>query len=391
LFDQKTAVIAVALFVAVGPSQDLGAFATYDAMAIFLLALASWLTLRATGRLSEPLLIAAGLTLALGDAAKYATGLWNPVVFILAALTAASGGWVRAACRGMRLMVYTAAPLAFALFHYGGHTYIKGILFTTLARANSANSVQTVLWTAATYIGILFALAIAGAVARLRGPFSPREKLIAVTLTLAMALAPVEEARIHTITSLYKHVVFGAWFGAIIAGYALARASEINRAKGWRIATVVASFMLVISLSQAAHLFSYWPSTAQIEPSLEDQIRQTRGPVLAESKYVTYYDMNASVALASRITNYYYLADSTQDIPQANLIQRGYFSVVETEFTQAQIEAGNNPILRALRQTSGYHVVRQVPWRDAYTHGLFQIWRYEQNTSQYPPAEREGQ
>lgn len=46
----------------------------------------------AKGRASEPLLVLAGLVLALADATKYPTALWDPVVIALAVLLAAEGG-----------------------------------------------------------------------------------------------------------------------------------------------------------------------------------------------------------------------------------------------------------------------------------------------------------
>ena len=76
LFGRRAAVCAAAVFVILGPTQDLGAFATYDAMAIFLIALATWFAVRAQGAVtataSELFLVATGLALALADATKYA-------------------------------------------------------------------------------------------------------------------------------------------------------------------------------------------------------------------------------------------------------------------------------------------------------------------------------
>ena len=47
LFGRRAAFFAAALFAVLGPTLHLGAFATYDAMALFLLALATWLVVRA--------------------------------------------------------------------------------------------------------------------------------------------------------------------------------------------------------------------------------------------------------------------------------------------------------------------------------------------------------
>ena len=50
LFGRRAAFFAAALFAVLGPTLHLGAFATYDAMALFLLALATWLVVRAGER-----------------------------------------------------------------------------------------------------------------------------------------------------------------------------------------------------------------------------------------------------------------------------------------------------------------------------------------------------
>ena len=46
LYGQRAALLAAALFATLAGTQFLGAFATFDAMALFLLALAAWLGVR---------------------------------------------------------------------------------------------------------------------------------------------------------------------------------------------------------------------------------------------------------------------------------------------------------------------------------------------------------
>ena len=46
-------------------------------------------------------------------------------------------------------------------------------------------------------------------------------------LSAAALLAPAGQAALHTTVGLQKHVVFGAWFAAIAAGYAMARLSRV--------------------------------------------------------------------------------------------------------------------------------------------------------------------
>ncbi len=82
LYGRRAALLAAGLFATLAGTQFLGAFATYDAMALFLLALAAWLGVRsADGRLFRirmVLLAAAGVILAAADAVKYATALFTP-------------------------------------------------------------------------------------------------------------------------------------------------------------------------------------------------------------------------------------------------------------------------------------------------------------------------
>jgi hypothetical protein len=82
-------------------------------MAIFLLALAAWLSVSGRGWAAEFLLLAAALVMVAADATKYASALWDPVIISLAAL--APGRSVqRSVLRGLRLTVYAVALLAAA-------------------------------------------------------------------------------------------------------------------------------------------------------------------------------------------------------------------------------------------------------------------------------------
>jgi uncharacterized membrane protein YjjB (DUF3815 family) len=64
--------------------------------------------------------------------------------------------------------------------------------------------------------------AIAAATGSLLACLDPPSRRLRGLLLLASAgvLVPLEQARIHTLTSLNKHVDLGAWFAAVAAGYA---------------------------------------------------------------------------------------------------------------------------------------------------------------------------
>ena len=106
LFGRRAAFFAAALFAVLGPTLHLGAFATYDAMSLFLVALAAWLVVRAGDRPDATgWMVAAGAALALANATAYSSALFDPVVLVLALLTALPRpGGKLAAARALTLL-----------------------------------------------------------------------------------------------------------------------------------------------------------------------------------------------------------------------------------------------------------------------------------------------
>jgi 4-amino-4-deoxy-L-arabinose transferase-like glycosyltransferase len=380
MFNRRAAICASAIFAVLGPVQALGAFATYDAMAIFLLALGTWLVVRATGRGRECLLLAAGLTLALADATKYATALWIPVVIVLAALTANTGGWHRALFRGVRLTGYIGIPLAIALGRFGGQPYVRGVMFTTVARqaGGTPASAQTVLADSFNWVGIVFVLALIGTVISFTVP--GRTRWICCTLTLAILLAPLHQAQIHTTTSLHKHVIFGAWFAAIVAGYILDKAAEVNVDKGWRVGAVVAAFTCFIAIPQATSMFVYgWPNAARMNAELAKLIPAAGCPCLiAQQSQVRFYlPQFASDSITG--PEYFAYWNTSEHKEQSGVkayvraIHSHYFSVVEID--PAENPGIYGPIVRALGATPGYRLLESTRI-DHWGRKTMQIWRY---------------
>jgi hypothetical protein len=117
---RSAAFFAAALFTAIAPSQFLGAFATYDAMALALLAVAAWLGVVAAD--ADParryLLIGiGGVAIMIADAAKYAATIFDPVVLAVVGLAVGRQHGRRAgqrSCRWRSAMTWPAAPLPWA-------------------------------------------------------------------------------------------------------------------------------------------------------------------------------------------------------------------------------------------------------------------------------------
>jgi 4-amino-4-deoxy-L-arabinose transferase-like glycosyltransferase len=379
LFGRQAGVCAAAMFGFLGPVQFLGSFATYDAMALFLLALASWLVIMARGAASEPLLILAALVLALADATKYATALWDPVVILLAGLTASKGGWLRRSARSLRLAAYVGAVIWVALFRFGGPSYVAGILVTTLARSAGGVSPGNVLRDSAPWIGIVLLLALR-AVVIARGR---REQLLCAVLAAAVLLAPLEQARIHTLTSLEKHVAFGAWFGAIAAGYVLARAVEDSKYWKWRIVPATAAVVLVFGVLQASSFDERWPDTARATAVMSRVAQRSRGPILAEEAEVfRYYLRLPPGSRMFTLKGFYYWDEAARKelhgIPALRLaISHHYFGAIELDFYFPNERSYETTVLDAVRASPDYRLAARIPWHDGSGSNFFLIWTYK--------------
>jgi Dolichyl-phosphate-mannose-protein mannosyltransferase len=364
-FGRRAAFGAAGLFAVLGPVQVLGAFATYDAMAIFLLALATWCAIRTQSRLSELWLAAAALAMALADACKYASLLWNPVIICVAGL-AMQSHWPRAALRAARATAYTAALVLVALLRSGGPSYVQGVLSTTLLRhaGDQYASAELVLHDSFDWVGIVLVLAVGGAVAAFRCEGN-RIRLLALVLTTAIVLAPADQARIHVLTSLHKHVAFGAWFAAIVAGYAVSRLIEIWRVREWLVVVVAAAAALA-GTPQANSIFHGWPDASGMIAALRPIMRASACPCLiSENRVVSYYLPNQTAG--AKLTDPYQFSywsqarhEDLHGLPAyESAIASHYFGVVELDADEEK--PLYRPVLDAVESVHGYELLKVIP------------------------------
>jgi 4-amino-4-deoxy-L-arabinose transferase-like glycosyltransferase len=365
LFGRGPAIAGSATFGTLGSVQFLGAFATFDALTIFLLALASWLALRSGsgGRRGELCLIACAVVMVAADAAKYAGLLWDPVVIALAILTA-DGAWQSALRRGVRLAAYAGALIA-ALLAGAGHSYLTGIMTTTLSRPASTVPVSRVLGIGVEWIGGVVVLAVIGAAVLPRRPVN--RKILGWVLVAAALLAPADQARIHTSFSLFKHVGYGAWFACIMAGYALAAiarylsAERETNSNSLSVLLVVLLALFGVALSGTA--YAAWPNSARMISELRPVIARTGCPCLiAESDVVHYYLPRQT--LHDNLTTVFVLRyrDGSRELSglpaYGAAIRDGYFRLVEID--AAELPSVYQPVLRALA-ASHYRLADSTP------------------------------
>ena len=221
LFGRRAAFFSCALFALSGPVLHLGSFATYDAMSVFLLALAAWLVVsapqagEAAGRMAL-----AGVVLALANATAYSCALFDPVVILLALLTAWPGGRPaghppgRRPAHRHRRAAHRRRAAGRDQLHQRDPPDHAG----TGGRDRPGDSVLSNTWT---WTGVILVLAVGAIIASAVTHGGARQTWLLAILAAAALAGPLEQANLHTLDALNKHIGLGLWFAAIAAGYTI--------------------------------------------------------------------------------------------------------------------------------------------------------------------------
>jgi 4-amino-4-deoxy-L-arabinose transferase-like glycosyltransferase len=383
LFGSRAAFFAAALFAILGPTQFLGALGTYDAMALLFVAISAWCAVAARDHGdSTVLLVASAFALALANATKYATALFDPVVIVLAALVVAQRRGVKLALGRAGYVAAVVTALVAALLALGGPLYMAGVNYTTLARAIGHDSPALVLEDSWKWVGVVWILAWLGVIISLRRGSRGQTFMLAL-LAAAGMLAPLEQARIHTVTSLHKHVDFGAWLAAPAAGYALAQLSRINKRRSLSFAAaglIAAAAILpveAVGSAQANSLYQGWPDSSLIVAKLRNLIRSHPGNYLAEDYDIPGYYLENSVSW-QRWSNTWYFSYTppgtrrplTGAAAYQAAITRHYFSLILLDFFATP--KTDHQIVADMQRTDDYQIVAVV--HSAFC--AYTIWAY---------------
>lgn len=375
LFGQRAALLATGLFATLAGAQFLGAFATYDAIALFLLALAVWLGVRSADcefRARTVLLIASGMTLAVADAVKYATVLFTPVVIVVVALAVSRKQRVGTAMAAALATLGSWLVLIAISLLAGGHDYWLGITASTLDRPQSDATTATILQRSYVWTSLILILAVLGALLAIRT--KERGRFLPAILAAAVLLVPAEQARLHTTVSLQKHVVFGAWFAAIAAGYAMARLSRVDPGWGWApvMALPIAASTLFGSIGQADALYQVWPRSTEVISYLRSAVHSHPGNYLAEDYDVEAYYLRNEVPQQRWSSTYYFSYPGEGSGPAAYraAITKHYFALIVLDF--GDTAAMDRQITADIARAGGYYVLARA--------GKFTIWAPDTST-----------
>jgi hypothetical protein len=391
LSSRTAACFAAALFGWIGPAQFLGAFATYDALALTLLALATWLGVRAAStRLPARLmLITCGcVALVEADATKYSATLFDPVVVMVVALAVwQARGRVAGLTAGAVMTLLSGTLLAVA-YRQAGPSYAQGIASTTLHRAAGTESVTAVLTLSAKATGVIAVLAILGAAAVTFGRHrNAPTTALAWTMAAAEFLAPAEQARIHTTVSAFKHVGYGAWFASSVAGYLLVLLPRLSLHARVRVSLLngtlaVCTAMVIlagtIGASVADAQYRDWPNSSAMIATLSGMSRPG-GYYLIEDSNVAAYYLRASIRWAEIDNTFYFgyvdmkTGKYVSNQPAyAAAIRNRYFTTIVLAFGDTQTV--DQVILQDISRYRTYRLVRIIPYQTSSGRGEYRIF-----------------
>jgi hypothetical protein len=403
LFGRQAAFFAAALFAILGPTLHLGAFAANDAMSVFLIALAAWLVLRARGRPSATSwMIAAGVVLALANATAYSSILFDVVVVLIALLTALPEvGSRQAAARSLMVLVVVAV-LLLAGWLIGGGAYAQGFKATLFGPVPGQASITTVIADTWLWAGVVLAAALIGvAVSWIQRSDRAQTALLAIFAAAAL-LGPIEQARLHTASSLDKHIGLGSWFAAVAAGYAIDKlilTVPEGRTRVITCAACVIALVLPVSIGarQSQTFSSDWPNSSDFLAIFGPIVAHNKdGRLLVEDPSIAEYYLPSGQQWKrwSSTRNIVLASGASTGGPRSSegvsgpgdagtfgeKIAAHYFSIVALNFIDTT--SLDRQITTDLKGTRHYCVIQVVPYGMEIPPvgvGDYVIWRYDPN------------
>ena len=245
------------------------------------------------------------------------------------------------------------------LLALGGPGYLTGIRITTTGRVDGTDAASLVFADAWSWTAVVLVPAVAAAVVCAVRRRWPQALLLAV-LALSALLAPADEARIQTTTSLNKHVDFGAWFAAIAAGYLLSLLSRRRVVLAAALAALIP--VTAVGTAQARAMID-WPDAAGLVKVVRPMTAHGGHFLVETTDVLQYYLPN---------TTWQQWSDTASNSPQYYLqrIRQHYYTVIVLGFNQTL--STDYAIALELSSTSGYTLTAKV--RSGKT--VFYVWEY---------------
>ena len=279
LFGRGVAIVACGLWATAEPCLKLGAFATFDPLAVFLISMGTWLAIRAgQKRFHGELIALSAVALMAGSLTAYSYIIYVPVVIAIAAVS-----WVPV--YGRKRSLISAAWLmgvTVALF-ICSVTVLKlwaGLTFTVLNRhVDILQGYRLVVDSTWSWQGIVMCLAAVGALVAIAT--SKQQRVLVVTLALACVIVPLQQARIESGVSLDKHLSLGIWLASMAAGYGIMSLVRVPKSRLVLVACgcILFTFPAIVGSSAAQWSFQGWNNSSALVAAFNKYSRNVKGQI----------------------------------------------------------------------------------------------------------------
>jgi 4-amino-4-deoxy-L-arabinose transferase-like glycosyltransferase len=301
LSGRRAALFSCALWLACEPNLRMGAYATYDPMAIFCICLALWAAVKAAdSRHHVELVGLSAAAAAIGCVTAYSYAIYLPVVVVIGYFAwARDRGYPRAliSLAGMIVCLGVLVALIPTVLHVW-----HGVSFTTIHRDISRDheTVASILQTAWTYAGLLTVVSTAAAVVAIAAAKDLSNRLLRCALLAAAFVVPVYQILIaKTGWALDKHLSCGMWCAVLVAGLGLSSISW-PRVKGPALATAACVALAVPVFDgwfSAYGIQRSWPDMSNLVAAVRPLAASEHGYLYvgATPSYLDYYTWPASL------------------------------------------------------------------------------------------------
>lgn len=298
LLGSTAAVISCAVWAISEPAIRLGAFATYDALSVLMMAISVWLAVQAGFRRRRgEFVAAAAASLALANATAYSTIVIDPVVIAVVFVAWLSTIGARQA-RFCAAWLCGAGAMFFLLVMSMSRSW-SGFIFTIVLRGGSggfidgSSTASTILASVWSYSGPCVVLAAIGTVIALSAESGYRRTLL-VLAGSAIVVIPAAQLYDSTDVSLDKHLAYGIWFAAIAAGYGcnkLLQSLNIRRlTPAVSCCTLALAYLAADSWKAAWYKQHSWSNSSSFVTAIEQAATRTSGLIYTSSEnYVAMY------------------------------------------------------------------------------------------------------
>ncbi len=385
LFNERVAICAAGVFAVLQSTIVMGYYATYDSAAVLLIALAAWLVVRLSRAPAVAVLLAAPLAV-LSVGVKYASALFLPTLVVLAVLSAWPHRGSRALLRGVTLALGSGALLALGLKFTN---VMAGVQATTTERAQGTESALSILTKSGEWGGLAFAMACIGAVSFVRRermnevPTEQEAKTrrlwrlaLAVLLCGSALLAPAYQVHLHTSVSLFKHLGFGLFFAAPMAGLGITRLVGAHFRQP-QLGILVWVVMLALGISQSTWRYDTWPNSNQLITVLSQHVN-SKGRYLTEPDNVPLYYLQDSTS-SSQWTNTYGIGymnpKGVMEHGNAGYqaaVENGYFDLIVLDGITTP--ATDKVISAAILSGGKYRLIARLPFTTVSGPGAYQVF-----------------